>query len=79
MSKKIKIVGDEFMEGRIIKNASRLNISVHDLIDRYIRRELAIDNGFRKRQMSFDELKERLERDAERDKKRGIFPKNLKN
>lgn len=67
------------MEERIIKNASRLNISVYDLIDRYIRRELAIDNGFRKRQMSFDELKERLERDAERDRKRGIFPKNLKN
>ena len=42
MSEKIKMWVDENMETRIIENALKLNISVVDLIDRYVRRELYI-------------------------------------
>lgn len=75
MSEKIKILVDENMETRIMENALKLNISVVDLIDRYVRRELYMDDYYKRPQLSKDEIIEILKKDAENDKKNGIFLK----
>lgn len=75
MSEKIKMWVDENMETRIMKNALKLNISAVDLIDRYVRRELYMDDYYKRPQLSKDEIIEILKKDAENDKKNGIFLK----
>ncbi|WP_406537074.1 hypothetical protein [Methanobrevibacter sp.] len=75
MSEKIKILVDENMETRIIENALKLNISAVDLIDRYVRRELYMDDYYKRPKLSKDEIIEILKKDAENDKKKGIFLK----
>ena len=64
------------METRLKENSQKLNISVDELIDRYIRQEIAVDNNcFIKPEMSLEELKEISKKEAERDRRNGIFPK----
>ena len=76
MSKKENIQCDKMMETRLKENSEKLNISIDELIDRYIRRGVYSDYFYWKRpKLSLDELKEMSKRDAERDRKNGIFPK----
>lgn len=64
------------METRLKEYSEKLNISVDELIDRYIRQEIAVDtNCFIKPIMSLEKLKEISKKEAERDRKNGIFPK----
>lgn len=77
MSDKYNIQCDNMMETRLKENSKKLNISVFDLIDMYIRRELCVDNNYLKKpKLSFEQLKEISKRDVERDMKNGIFPKS---
>ena len=65
------------METRLKENSEKLNISVDELIDRYIRRGVYSDYFYLKRpKLSLDELKEMSKRDVERDRRNGIFPKS---
>lgn len=80
MSEKYRIQCDEMMETKLIENSQKLDISIFDLIDRYIKRELCADNNYlKKHKLSLDELKEISRIDVERDRKRGIFPKPRSN
>lgn len=75
MSDKKTIIADRMVEARLIETSNKLNISLDDLIERYISRELFTDDYYVPRQLTGDEFLEMSMRDVERDKKRGIFPK----
>lgn len=75
MSEKYNARCDKMMETKLKENSQRLGISIFDLVDRYVRRGIYSDNHYMERpRLSFEQLKEISKRDAERDKKRGIFP-----
>lgn len=75
MSKKI-IIGDEMIETQLIEKSKRLNISLCELIDRYIRIGLFIDEDLYEPPVySREELNEMAKKAVEEDKKRGIMPK----
>ncbi|MDO5860792.1 hypothetical protein [Methanobrevibacter sp.] len=61
------------METKLKENADKLNISVSDLIDRYIKRELYSDDYYVAPSLSIEEIEEMLKKDVEMDKKRGII------
>ena len=76
MSEKKTLIGDEMVETQLIEKSKRLNISVDDLIERYIRFGLFIDLGLYEPPVySREELNERAKKAVEEDKKRGIMPK----
>lgn len=60
------------MKTKLKENAEKLNISVSDLIDRYIKRELYSDDYYVAPSLSTEEIEEMLKKDVELDKKRGI-------
>ena len=68
------IIGDELIEAQLTENSNRLNISVDELIERYIKRGLHSDDYYMQPDFSREELDEILKRDMERDRKRGIPP-----
>ena len=72
--KKITIVGDDMLETRLRKNSEKLNISISELIDRYIRRALYHEYFYKPKPITWEEWKERSKRNVEKDKKRGIQP-----
>ena len=76
MSKMYLIQCDKIMETKLKENSKKLGISISDLIDRYIRQELCVDNDYLKKpKLSWEQLREISKRDAKRDRKNGIFPK----
>lgn len=70
------MIGDAMIETQLKENSDKLNISVEELICRYIKRGLYSDDYYIQPQLSKDELDEILKKDMERDKKRGIPPTN---
>ena len=70
----IKIVSKE-INHKLTKVSKILNISVDDLIDRYLRRELFFDDFYVRPELTREELIERSRKAVEKDKKRGIYPK----
>ncbi|MDO5860795.1 hypothetical protein [Methanobrevibacter sp.] len=75
MSEKFNVRCDEMMETKLKENSKKLGISISDLVDRYVRRELYMDNHYLERpRRSLEQLKEMSKRDAERDRKNGIYP-----
>ena len=72
MSEKFNLRCDKMMETRLKENSQKLGISVDDLIDRYIRRELYSDDYYNAPSLSIEEIEEILKMDVENDKKRGI-------
>lgn len=75
MSDKTGWIGDEMMEMQLIENSKKLNISVEELIERYIKRGLYSDDYYFQPQLSKEEIDEIFKRNLERDKKQGISPK----
>lgn len=74
MSEKI-IIGDEMVETQLIEKSKRLNISVDELIERYIRRGLYSDDYYIQPQLSKEEIDAIFKQNLERDKKHGIHTK----
>ena len=73
MSDKKTVIGDEMIETQLKKYSSKLNISVDELIERYIRRELYYDDYYEPPKYTLEELIERGKKDVEWDRKHGIF------
>lgn len=74
MSDKKDIFGDGMVEVRLVETSKELNISVSQLIERYIKRGLFSDDYYVPRSLSREELDELSKRDIERDRKKGILP-----
>ncbi|WP_407421515.1 hypothetical protein [Methanobrevibacter sp.] len=58
MSDKKIIFGDEMIENQLKENSEKLNISVEELVDRYIRRGLYTDDYYKQPKLSKEKLKE---------------------
>lgn len=67
--------GDEMVEVQIQEKSSMLNLSLNNLITRYIMRGLFIDDYYEPPVHSKEELREMFRKAVEKDKKRGIPPK----
>ena len=75
MSEKI-IIGDEMVETQLIEKSNMLSISLCELIDRYVRIGLFIDEGLYEPPVrSREELNEMAKKAVEEDKKRRVMPK----
>lgn len=74
MSDKKTVIGDEMIEAQLKEKSAILNISVEELIDRYIRRELYTDDYYAPRKLTRKELLEMSKRDVKRDMENGIPP-----
>lgn len=77
MSDKKTLIGDEMMEAQLIENSRKLNISLNELIDRYIKRGLYSDDYYIQPQLSKEEIDEIFTRNMERDRKNGISSQKL--
>lgn len=75
MNNKKIIIGDKMVEARLKERSSILNISLDDLIDRYIRRGLYGDDYYIQPPIPREKLIEMSKREVERDRKRGFPPK----
>jgi type IV secretory pathway VirD2 relaxase len=62
------------IEAQLKEKSAILNISVEELIDRYIRRELFTDDYYEPRKLTREELLEMSKRDVKRDMENGIPP-----
>lgn len=76
MSFEQTLIGDKMIETQLIEKSNKLNISLDELIERYIRIGLFIDEGLYEPPVySREELDEMAKKRIEEDKKRGIMPK----
>ncbi len=75
MSDKKTVIGDEMIESQLKENSNRLNISVDELIERYIRRGLYRDDYYKPPKMSQKKLLDLFNLDEEPSKKRKNHPK----
>ena len=75
MSDEKIMIGDDLVEVKLKETSTKLDISLQELMDRYIRRGLFADDYYVPEILSRDELIELSKEDIEKDKKRGIFPK----
>ncbi|MDO5814389.1 MAG: hypothetical protein Q4Q18_02025 [Methanobrevibacter sp.] len=72
MSDKKIVIGDKMIEAKLKEKSKILNISVEELIDRYIRRELWTDDYYVPPTYTREELYEMGRKAVEKDRKRGI-------
>ena len=63
MYDKKTVIGDEMIENRLKEKSRKLGISLDELIDRYIRRELYSDDYYIQPQLSREELDRLSKRD----------------
>jgi hypothetical protein len=75
MSDRKIVIGDEMIEAQLNEKSAILNISVGELIDRYLKRELYTDDYYEPPKYTKEELYEMGRKAVEKDKKRGIPPK----
>jgi hypothetical protein len=75
MSDKKTLIGDEMIEAQLIEKSNRLNISLEELIERYMRRGLYSDDYYTQPQLSKEEIDAIFKRNLERDRENGIPPK----
>ena len=68
-------MGDKMLETRLKEKSAILNISIDELVDRYVKRGLFMDDYYEPPKITAEELLEMSKRDVEKDKERGIFPK----
>lgn len=69
------MIGDEMIETQLKEKSKKLNISISELISRYIKRGLYMDDYYEPPKLSREELLEISRKEVEKDKKRGIQPK----
>lgn len=74
MSDKKTIIGDEMVNSQLIANSNKLNISVDDLIERYVRRGLFVDDYYEPPQITIEELSKINKIELERERKMGLKP-----
>ena len=72
MFDKKTVIGDEMIYTQLKEKSDILNISVEELIDRYLRRELFTDNYFEPPEYTMEELLEMSRKAVEKDMKNGI-------
>ena len=72
MSGKKTVIGDEMIETQLNEYSKKLNISVDELIERYIKRGLYSDNHYLERKVTLEQLDRIHKLDMERDQKNGI-------
>lgn len=72
MSDKKTVICDEKIDAQLKEKSDILNISVEELIDRYLRRELFTDNYFKPPEYTMEELLEMSRKAVEKDRKNGI-------
>ena len=70
MSGKKTVIGDEMIETQLNEYSKKLNISVDELIERYIKRGLYSDNHYLERKVTLEELDRINKLDMERDQKK---------
>lgn len=75
MSDKKIMIGDSLIEAKLLKTCGELDISLDELIDRYIRRGLYCDDYYDPPELTLSEIKEISRKEMEKDRKRGIKPK----
>lgn len=75
MSDMKMVIDDEMILAQLQENSKKLNISVDELIDRYIRLGLYTDDYYEPPKLSKEELMELSKIDIEKDLKNGIPPK----
>ena len=75
MSDKKTVIGDKMIVEKLKKESASLNISVGELINRYIRRELFFDDFYVRPELTREELYEMGRKEVEKDRKNGIPPK----
>ena len=75
MSDKKTVIGDEMIEAQLKENSNRLNISIDELIERYIRRGLFCDDYYEPPKLSREELIELSRKAVEKDRKKRISSK----
>jgi hypothetical protein len=75
MSDNETVIGDEMIEMKLKEISDKLNISSDELIDRYIRRGLFMDDHYEPPEYTREELIERGRKAVEKDIKNGIPPK----
>ena len=68
------IIGDEIIEAKLGEKSNKLNISIDELIDRYIRRGLFCDDYYVPPKYTREEMLERGRKAVERDRKNGYPP-----
>ena len=76
MSEKNKEHSDKMIETKINETSEKLNISVEDLINRYVKRGLYMDDYYEPPKLTREELLEMGRKEVEKDRKRGIYPKD---
>ncbi len=74
MSDKKTVIGDKMIEEQLNEYSQRLNISLDDLIERYIRRGLFSDDYYKPSPVSIEELKKLNKIELERERKMGLKP-----
>ena len=74
MADKKTIIGDKMVYARLKERSNWLNISVDELIDRYIRRGLFSDDYYEPPKLTMEELLEISRKDVEKDIENGIPP-----
>ena len=76
MSDKKTIIKDKMLKAQLKEIACRLNISVDELIDRYIRRGVYVDYGYHNpKPITLEYLLETHKKRIEKDIEKGFTPK----
>ena len=75
MSDSKVIICDNTIEEQLEEKSAKLNISLEELVERYIKRGLFMDDYYEPPELTRAELMEISKRNVEKDKKRGIVPK----
>ena len=75
MSDKKILIGDKMIEEQLKEKSAKLGISLYELIDRYVKRGLFMDDYYEPPKLTREELEEICKKDVEKDRKRGIPPK----
>ena len=63
------------IDTQLKEKSEKLNISVDELVERYIKRGLFTDDYYKPPKLSREELMEISKKEIERDRKKGILPK----
>ena len=74
MSSISKSSSDSKVMSKLEENAGKINISVEELIDQYIKLGLYEDDYYEPRSLTKEEIREVLRKDDERDRKMGVPP-----
>ena len=66
---------NDVVEAKLREKSSELNISLEELVNRYVRRGLYCDDYYNPPKLTREELIEISKMESEKDRKRGIPPK----